>query len=253
MHPRNDINSLYVSRKEGGTGLTSIEDSLDILHIDLRPSRQSRNRCIRSKISRYNLDNGRVVFDANATLTGCRCKSNNYITRCHREFELIGVSCSWSSSCSSRQCEPTPSRGLGPSGSLVELLWEWERSAAIVSGTGGQYVAFCSVSNSPLTYNPFATLSNKVWEVCFSKEVCLFVIIVDFVSAYICIRIVASAYTIDTQRRRIKDYIRNAKKDWLQRSEITNNTRTKRTTITRKQKWKEKQLYGYFKRQTIEI
>ena len=29
LHPRNDVNRLYVSRKEGGRGLTSIEDSVD--------------------------------------------------------------------------------------------------------------------------------------------------------------------------------------------------------------------------------
>ena len=68
-----------------------------------------------------------------------------------------------------------------------------KRSAAIVRGTGGgQYVAVCSVSNSPLTHNPFATLSNKVWEVYFSKEVCSFVIIVDCVSACLWILIVVS-------------------------------------------------------------
>ena len=67
-----------------------------------------------------------------------------------------------------------------------------KRSAAIGRGTGGQYVAVCSVSNSPLTHNPFATLLNKVWEVYFSKEACSFVIIVDYVSACICIRIVVS-------------------------------------------------------------
>ena len=50
------------------------------------------------------------------------------------------------------------------------------------------------VSNSPLTHNqcqpcrnPF---ENKVWEVYFSKEVCSFVIIVDYVSECICILIV---------------------------------------------------------------
>ena len=85
-----------------------------MLHIDLWPNRQSRNRCIRSKISRYNLDCRRVEFGANATLTGSRWMSNNYITRCHRQFELVGVSCSWTSSCSSGQWEPVPSRGLGP-------------------------------------------------------------------------------------------------------------------------------------------
>ena len=29
LHPINDINRLYVSRKEGGRGLISIEDSMD--------------------------------------------------------------------------------------------------------------------------------------------------------------------------------------------------------------------------------
>ena len=53
-----------------------------------------------------------------------------------------------------------------------------------------------SFSSSPLTHNqhqPFRNpFENKVWEVYFSKEVCLFVIIVDYVSACICIRIVVS-------------------------------------------------------------
>ena len=80
---------------------------LIFLNIDLRPSCQSRNRCIRSKISRYNLDHGRVEFGAIATPTGSRCSSNNYITWCHRqlESELESVSCSssCSSSCSENQ------------------------------------------------------------------------------------------------------------------------------------------------------
>ena len=29
LHPRDDVEILYVSRKEGGRGLTSIEDSVD--------------------------------------------------------------------------------------------------------------------------------------------------------------------------------------------------------------------------------
>ena len=29
LHPRDDVNSLYVSRKEGGRGLASIEDSVN--------------------------------------------------------------------------------------------------------------------------------------------------------------------------------------------------------------------------------
>ena len=30
LHPRDDVDRLYVSRSEGGRGLTSIEDSVDI-------------------------------------------------------------------------------------------------------------------------------------------------------------------------------------------------------------------------------
>ena len=116
------------------------------------------NRCIRLKISGYHLDCGRVEFGVDATPTRSRWMSNNYITRCHRRLGLVGVSCSWSSSCSSRRWEPAPIRGLGPSG---QPGWaaRWERSAAKVRGTWGQYVAVCSVSNSSLTHNPFATLS----------------------------------------------------------------------------------------------
>ena len=29
LHPRNDVDRLYVSRKEGGRGLASTEDSID--------------------------------------------------------------------------------------------------------------------------------------------------------------------------------------------------------------------------------
>ena len=29
LHPRDDVDRLYVSRKEGGSGLASIEDSVD--------------------------------------------------------------------------------------------------------------------------------------------------------------------------------------------------------------------------------
>ena len=30
LHPRDDVDRLYVSRKEGGRGLASIEDSVDV-------------------------------------------------------------------------------------------------------------------------------------------------------------------------------------------------------------------------------
>ena len=56
------------------------------------PAVNQKKRCIRSKISRYNLDRGRVEFGAIATPTGSMWVSNNYITRCHRQLELVGVS-----------------------------------------------------------------------------------------------------------------------------------------------------------------
>ena len=62
----------------------------------------------------------RVEFGAIATPTGSRWWSNNYITRGHRKLKLVGVSGSWSSSCSSRQWEPAPSRGLGSSGPPIK-------------------------------------------------------------------------------------------------------------------------------------
>ena len=123
---------------------------------------------------------GRVEFSADATPTRNRCISNNYITGCHKQLELVGVSCSWSSSCSSRQWEQAPDRGLAAlSDPRLSSPAEWERSAVIVRGTWGQYVAVCC--------NPFEYSVRGI----FSKELCSF-IIVDYVSACICIRIVVS-------------------------------------------------------------
>ena len=47
---------------------------------------------------------------------------------------------------------------MGPQDPRLSSPAERERSAAKDKGTGGQYVV-CSVSNSPLTHNPFVTLS----------------------------------------------------------------------------------------------
>ena len=124
------------------------------------------NRCIRSKISGYHLD----------LLTGwirCNCDAHRKQVDVKQLYNQVPqtawVSCS--SSCSSRQWEPAPDRGLGPSGPRLNSTAEWGRSAAIVRGTWSQYVAICSVSNSPLTdnqyqpfRNPFATLSRMKCE-----------------------------------------------------------------------------------------
>ena len=64
-----------------------------LFYCNILTSHQSRNRCIRSKISGYNLDCGRFELGADATLTGSRWMSNNDTTRCDRKFrELESVS-----------------------------------------------------------------------------------------------------------------------------------------------------------------
>ena len=78
-------------------------------------------------------------------------------------------------------------RWLDPQDSRLNSPAERERSAAKDRWTWGQYAAVCRVSNSPLTHNSCATLSNKMRGIFFSKEVCSFVINVDFASACICV------------------------------------------------------------------
>ena len=60
--------------------------------------------------------------------------------------------------------------------------------------------------------------------------------------------------SVDTSILRLKDYIqkRGGRLITATRNN-TNHTRTSGTTITRKQKWEEKQLNGRFKRLTSEI
>ena len=66
---------------------------------------------------------------------------------------------SWSSSCSSRQWEPAPSRGLGPSGPPVEQPSRmWKEALLWPEELGGQYVAICSVYNSPLTHYTYSCI-----------------------------------------------------------------------------------------------
>ena len=69
-----------------------------------------------------------------------------------------------------------PAEGLDSQGPRLSSPAEWERSAAIVRGTGGQYIVVCSVSNSLLTHSPFTTLSQPFWIKCeryiFSNKLC---------------------------------------------------------------------------------
>ena len=59
LYPRDDVNRLYVSRKEVGRGLTSIEDSVDALIQWLKDNiEKRRGRLITA--TRNNTDNMRI-------------------------------------------------------------------------------------------------------------------------------------------------------------------------------------------------
>ena len=60
--------------------------------------------------------------------------------------------------------------------------------------------------------------------------------------------------SVDVSIQRLEDYIeKHGGKQIAATRNNCNDTRTNRTTITRKQKWEEKQLYGRFKRLTSDI
>ena len=88
--------------------------------------------------------------------------------------ELVGVRQLERRCCRENQ---HPAEGYGPSGPPIEQSAEWERSADKDKETRGQDVAVCSVSNSPLTHNLFATLSQPFQIKCvrsiFLKSDCL--------------------------------------------------------------------------------
>ena len=94
--------------------------------------------------------------------------SNNYITRCYRRLELVGVRGRQADSQfrsfevrvavpvgdKMPEWEPLPDRWLGFSGLRLSSPAEWGRSAAMVRGTWGVNVLqSLSISNSPLTHN----------------------------------------------------------------------------------------------------
>ena len=140
------------------------------------------------RIQQYNLDCGQVELGADATLTGSRWTSNNYITRCHGQVQLV-----WSQLLQFEAVRTSFQQRAGTQ--WLSSPAERGRSAAKDGGTGGQYVAVFVQSPTHLSHINLSQLfSNKVWEVYFSKEACSFVIIVDFASACICIRIVGCDY-----------------------------------------------------------
>ena len=103
---------------------------------------------------------------------------------------LQTVQISWSQSVGVRGSEnQLPAEGLGPQGLRLSSPAEWEISAAIVRGTWGQYVAVCSVSNSPLTHNPFATFSRIKCERYIFLKKCIrsSLLLIMFPHVYVCV------------------------------------------------------------------
>ena len=142
--------------------------------------------CIRSRIistrwlPEYHLDLWTWLNSVQMrTPTGSRWVSNNYITRYHRRLGSVSSS-SVPVAVGDRmpvEWEPAPDRGLGPSATHGwAALPRWGRSAAmVVRRTFGQYVAVCLRLQLTSHTQPTSTLSNKVLEVYFYKEVCSFV------------------------------------------------------------------------------
>ena len=149
-------------------------------------------------------------------LTGSGCVSDDYITCCHRRLGSVGVAVAVGVSSVPvavgdripAEWELAPDRGLGPSathGWAAQL--RWRRSAAVVARrTLGQYVTVCL--RLQLTTHTLATstLSNKVWEVYFYKEVRSFVrslkssLLFTMSPLYICICIFVKFYYSYTTR-----------------------------------------------------
>ena len=62
-------------------------------------------------------------------------------------------------------------------------------------------------------------------------------------------RLARTENRVDASIQRFEDYIEKNEGEPIRDMETdTDNTTTKRITITRKQKWEEKQIYGRFKR-----
>ena len=127
-------------------------------------------------------------------MSGSRWTKDNYITRCHRRLGTVpvgvGVSwgdrmLAWESACRLGAC--------GPQGPTAEQPQpRWGRSPAMVRRTLGQYVTVCHRLHLTSHIQPTSTLSRikceryifiKKWVRSFLEVV----IIVDYVSAYICI------------------------------------------------------------------
>ena len=86
-----------------------------------------------------------------------------------------------------RSSENQTQQRARPSGSPVEQPGRMGKKCCYSQKSWGSICcSLCSVSNSPLTHNPFVTLSNKVRGMYFSIEVCplVFIVLSMFLHAY---------------------------------------------------------------------
>ena len=74
LHPRDDVDRLYVSRKEGGRGLASIEDSVDA-SIRLKDYIEKHERGLILSIR----NNSDYTLDKRMTITRKNGKENNFM------------------------------------------------------------------------------------------------------------------------------------------------------------------------------
>ena len=114
-----------------------------------------RNRCIRSKMSEYHLDLWTWLNSVQMRKhTGSRWMLNNYITRCHRRLEGVGVGVAVPVGVKMPEWEPAPDGGLVPSGPTVEQPIRMRKKCCYGQrNLGVNMWQSVSVSNSPPTHN----------------------------------------------------------------------------------------------------
>ena len=120
-----------------------------------------------------NLDCQRVELSTNVTLARSRWASNYYITPATGSSDQLERRC-WNGN--HVPAEP------GPLGPQLSSPGEQERNATMARRVGVNMLQFYSVSNSPLTHNPF----NKVRGIFFLRTVSACLYCVEYVSACIC-------------------------------------------------------------------